>query len=567
MAKTEISIRELVNKVEREELLLPEMQRKYVWTSSRVRDLMDSLYRNYPSGNILVWETDSEVVTRDLAVRPDKHPTTNTQQLLLDGQQRITSLAALLTGKSVQVRNSKKSIDILFNLNHPEGPPSDLLEIADDAAYSVLEEQEDDDAEMTGIQEELKRRAFVVSSNVLKANPNWVSVSDIFTRDRGELLREAGVSSFDDPNYPKFSERLQKVKDIEKYTYSMHILDSSMSYEEVTEIFVRVNSLGVKLRGSDLALAQITSKWPGFIKEMEDFVEQFDHDADFLFDWVLVRLTTVFATQQSRFKTIGRISRAELEQAWKRTKESLEFTVNFLRNNAKVESLNFLSAAFLIIPIAVYTDLSKQKLSSKEEKELLKWLYLAHLRGHYSGSAESSLDADLTVLFKQGSLKDLLSTLLGSIKKTYLDVEEIAGKSIRSPIFTMLYFVLRNNKAKDWLSGLELSERVLGEANKIEKHHIFPKSLLAKRGLDKREINEIANIAFISGKTNRRILDKEPNEYFTKEIIPKRGEEALTSQLVPMNKELWQLENFNAFLDFRRAKIAECINDFLKKYD
>ena len=121
MPKTDISVRELVDKVQRGELTLPEMQRRYVWPATRVRDLLDSLYRGYPSGTILVWETDEEIETRELAIKSTKSPTTSQKLLLLDGQQRITSLSAVLGGEPVHVRNRKRPIDILFNLEHPEG--------------------------------------------------------------------------------------------------------------------------------------------------------------------------------------------------------------------------------------------------------------------------------------------------------------------------------------------------------------------------------------------------------------------------------------------------------------
>ena len=129
MPKTDISVRELVDKVQRGELTLPEMQRRYVWPATRVRDLLDSLYRGYPSGPILVWETDEEIETRELAVKSTKSPTTSQKLLLLDGQQRITSLSAVLGGEPVHVRNRKRPIDILFNLEHPEGPPVEVTEV------------------------------------------------------------------------------------------------------------------------------------------------------------------------------------------------------------------------------------------------------------------------------------------------------------------------------------------------------------------------------------------------------------------------------------------------------
>jgi len=97
MNKVDLSVHELVSMIARGELRLPEMQRRYVWRSRRIRDLLDSLYRGYPSGAILVWETDSQAPSRDLAVVQER-TTFATQKLLLDGQQRLTSLSAILRG-------------------------------------------------------------------------------------------------------------------------------------------------------------------------------------------------------------------------------------------------------------------------------------------------------------------------------------------------------------------------------------------------------------------------------------------------------------------------------------
>src|SRR5580704_19750831 len=126
MQKIDTDVGKLVSMIEGGELRLPEMQRRYVWPATRVRDLLDSLYRGYPSGAILVWETDREMPSRDLAVSQASSPFAG-HKLLLDGQQRLTSLSAIVRGEPVVVRLRKKAIDILFNLDHPEGPPSKLL--------------------------------------------------------------------------------------------------------------------------------------------------------------------------------------------------------------------------------------------------------------------------------------------------------------------------------------------------------------------------------------------------------------------------------------------------------
>lgn len=188
MSKIDIKVRELIDKVEHKELILPEMQRRYVWTATRVRDLLDSLYRGYPSGTILVWETDEEIKTRDLSIESEGNPTISSKQLLLDGQQRITSLFAVLNGKPVNVRNRKRPIDILFNLDHPEGPPVEITEVDDNDFTADLEDIEDEETVKRDIQAEMKRRTFVVASRSLQRDPLWVPVSDIFKKDHGEIL-------------------------------------------------------------------------------------------------------------------------------------------------------------------------------------------------------------------------------------------------------------------------------------------------------------------------------------------------------------------------------------------
>src|SRR6187549_171863 len=150
MQQQNIPIGTLVDMYKRGEMRLPEIQRHYVWRATRVRDLMDSLYRGYPSGSILMWETDEPVPTRDGAIIQETTAFAG-RKLLLDGQQRLTSLTAVLNGEPVHVRYRKRPIDILFNLEHPEGPPTDVLEVQGDEDALVLPDDEvpDEDTEDT----------------------------------------------------------------------------------------------------------------------------------------------------------------------------------------------------------------------------------------------------------------------------------------------------------------------------------------------------------------------------------------------------------------------------------
>jgi uncharacterized protein with ParB-like and HNH nuclease domain len=146
MEKIDTDVAKLISMIEGGELQLPEMQRRYVWPATRVRDLLDSLYRGYPSGAILVWETDREMPSRGLAVEQGHSPFKG-HKLLLDGQQRLTSLTAILNSKPVTVRDRRKPIDILFNLEHPDGPPVEVIEVDDSPADSDLDGLEQDGEE------------------------------------------------------------------------------------------------------------------------------------------------------------------------------------------------------------------------------------------------------------------------------------------------------------------------------------------------------------------------------------------------------------------------------------
>ena len=191
------------------------------------------------------------------------------------------------------------------------------------------------------------------------------------------------------PAYERYSQRLQRVKKIGDYQYVMHVLERELSYEEVAEIFVRVNSLGMKLRGSDLAMAQITARWPGALDKFEEFAEECEK-VWFTFDpGLLVRTLVVFATGQSRFRTVASISVPRMEDSWEKAKDGLRFAINFLRANAGIEDESLLSSPLLVIPIAVLA-VNNFQFSDDDERELLHWLFVANATGHYSrGSSET----------------------------------------------------------------------------------------------------------------------------------------------------------------------------------
>jgi hypothetical protein len=571
MQQQNIPIGTLVDMYKRGEMRLPEIQRRYVWKATRVRDLLDSLYRGYPSGSILMWETDEPVPTRDFAIAQDSTAFAG-RKLLLDGQQRLTSLTAVLNGEKVSVRGRKRPIEILFNLDHPEGAPTDVLEVESDEDSPVLAEDEvtddADDAEdgEEGLQEKLSRRTFVVASRNLMNQPQWVSVSEIFrnTND-AELLEKAGIESFKDPRFQKYSDRLKKVRAIKNYQYVVHVLERSMSYEEVTEIFVRVNSLGAKLRSSDLALAQMTSRWPNLLKQLEEFQEECEQSWFTIDLGQLVRAIVVFATRQCLFRAVASTPVEKLKAGWEEAKEGLRFAINFLRTNAGIEDESLLSSPMFIHALAAVSRTKDNRLTADEQRGLLHWLLVANARGRYSrGSTETLLNEDLAIIFRGGDLAALMEPVKRQFGRLHIEPGDLAGRGVNSPLFSLAYLALKAAGAKDWYSGLGLSLTHQGKLHFIQWHHVIPKSLLKSKGYETGEINEIANMAFITGQTNRRISNKEAAEYLAS-IVKKQGESALESQCVPTDPALWSIDRYRDFLQVRREALAARMNAFIRE--
>lgn len=567
MAKAEASVEELVSMIERGELRLPEMQRQYVWRSTRVRDLLDSLYRGYPSGAILLWETDEAVPLQDFAVSQSTNPYQSTR-LLLDGQQRLTSLSAVIRGEPVSVRGRRRPIDLLFNLEHPD----QLAVVTEVEENGGDEEDFDEDGELIGdetdsTEDELLKRfnkmTFVVATRKLEQLPQWVKVSSVFKTDNdAPFLKRAGVSGFDDPRYEKYSHRLARLRGIRKYVYRMDVLERTLSYEEVTEIFVRVNSLGAKLRSSDLALAQITAKWRHSLQTFLDFQSACAQNGFELDLGLHLKNLMAFATGQSRFLTVGSLTLDVLQQAWKEACEGMEFALNFARSNLGIDSPALLSSPFLLVVLAYFGHSRNYALSNNEAHQLRYWALAANAKGRFSrGSSETILDQDLATIRNGGGVNELIDRLRLQFGRLEITPEELEGRNQRSALFKTMFLAFRAAGAKDWRSHLAIALDHSGSQHRLQFHHIFPKALL-RGSYTPREADDIANLAFIGGKTNRAISDKAPVTYLLP-LVAQHGAAPFAAQCIPVEEELLALDHYKAFLQERRKRIAAALNAFI----
>ena len=558
MGNSSKQISELVEEVDRHDLVLPEMQRRYVWRSTQVRDLFDSLYRGYPVGTVLVWERPEGEEGRELDVGETAGVRRQGQKLLLlDGQQRLTSLTSIIKDRELLVRGRKKSLDILFNVLHPDFDDEELLDV--DAEDDDDDDGDDEDADSL----DFERKTFVVATRRLMNQPNWLSLRKIFSQPQNKLwlgvLKGLNLA-VDSEEAGKISERINNVQKIKDIYIPIVTLPSVMDYRTVTDVFCRVNSAGARLKGSDLALAQITSRWHGSLKLFEEFQKKHEVNGQQLFDLgFLVRALVVFMTGQCKFLTIASIPVERYDGAWKETKHALETAFDVVRGWGMI-SFTLLSAPSLIITLAYY--MKKRPMEMENLSMLHKWLLVASICGHYSkGSSESIMDQDLAAIDKGTPLVEMFGAFQKQGWSGKIAEGDIKGKFHGSAYFGLMYLAMHEAGAKDWYQDSIISLGNVGSLLKVQFHHIFPQAQLkAANAYEKNEINDISNLAFIGGNTNRRISADAPEKYLPKISVANR-----LAQCVPMDESLYPIGKYREFLAARRKLLVEMLNNYLDR--
>lgn len=523
-----LKVKDLISEMSRGAIRIPEIQRSYVWKRAQIAKLLDSLYHGFPTGSILLWDTAQEVRMREMAtglgrdVRSDFIP-----KIVLDGQQRLTSLGRVFDSKT------PKHDRIIFN---------------------VIDE------------------VFETYSPRNAADPRWIDVTRLLTDEVTELdvlerLEEAKV--IDRNNRDARNEihnRLKKLTAIRDYQYPVEIVRED-DLETVTEVFIRVNSGGTRLREAELALARLAWKLPGSIvgpfEQMEAACEErgFDLDARFL-----MRSLIATATRQSRFRDLKAFwerPAEEIEGAWKGTERGLRLALDFVEGNIGIPGSEMLPSHLSLIPLVVIFS-EREHLRGEEERALRRWVLLANTFSRYVGATETTLNQDLSVLGPHSEnvtrlLDQLVKDLRSEPKVNAQDLER-AGTS--SPFFALAFLAVMQRDATDWFKGIKIRRKSFAEDQYIEYHHIFPKKHLNAADVDRYIRDEMANIAFLGQKANRRILARKPSDYLAEIAAHDQGR--LEAQFVPMDPHLWELERYPDFLAARRELLAKAMNAVLE---
>jgi hypothetical protein len=511
MRTTTADIRTLIDKIDRGDIRLPEIQRGYVWKPPKIAGLIDSLYRRYPTGSLLLWETDEDVTERDAAIEgPNAKPMTK-PQYLIDGQQRLTSLHRVFKGHD--------DARIVFNVETQRFQRESALTKKDArwiAVYDILNESSD----IFALVEELRGRLEVVEPKLI-------------------------------------GQRLDRLRKIADYPYWIEILDE-LPYEEVADIFVRVNSRGVTLRSVDLALATLSARWRGVIEKLDAEAERWSSIGyPAISVGFLARCIAAAAADTGSFRAFSNAPVEQLQQGWEETKRGVEHLVQLLRNNAGIATSGLLPSENALVPLVAFLGRRPDEpLDAETADGLLYWLFAAFIQSRYSTSVETVLGQDIVAVRSAEPVGGLLRNLRLFGQRLTITEDSLAGRTDRSPYFLLSYLVARKAGARDWWHGVDLCTDGQGHF-KLEYHHIHPRATL--RSLySKTEINDLANLAFISSKANRKISDRSPAAYF-----PEIGDEQLQSHLVPLDVDLRTPDRYPGFALARRKLLAEAMTKLL----
>ena len=531
-----MKISELISDIRNRDMVLPEFQREYVWTKEQAKQLLISLTKKYPVGGILLWKTQNPPELKNVS---EQHSRIGSYQIILDGQQRLTTLYMLLTG---EIPPYYREEDILID------PRNLFFSLVDgDFQYYQPVRMRDDPTwvSVTSCIQDTGQIAFDVAKNVHSEQANQFVAAQLYTHN------------------------LQNLKDILNIDLPEQIIPPEATLDEAIDVFDRVNSLGTKLTEAELALTHVTGKWPQARRVLKRKIDQLS-ESNFEFDLTfMTRSLVVVVTDHALYDHIHHSPQEQLMDGWNRLARILDYLTNILATQAFIHSTQDLSTTNALVPLIKYLDINDCRFpDEKTLKNALHWLYIALIHQRYTGQTDQRLERDINIVVSESNpWNSLLNQIVDQRGRKDVSANDFEGRGTSHPLYKMSFILAKSRRSVDWFNGITLGTQT-GDRYRIHSHHIFPQSVLYKNGFDSNNhvhvqfVNAIANRAFLTGETNIDISDRYPADYLPE--VEERYPGTLQSQLIPMDRNLWKIENYREFLAARRELISKTLNEYLE---
>ncbi|MBR6012801.1 MAG: DUF262 domain-containing protein [Selenomonadaceae bacterium] len=589
------SIDNILNEIDRGNIAVPDIQRPFVWSGSKVRDLIDSLYHGYPTGYLIVWQNPS--------IKLKDGSNSQGKQILIDGQQRVTALMTAIVGKKVLTKNYKETtIRIAFN---PQSKRSE--------------------------------ETFAVQNSAHLNSNFWIpDISEIF-KPNFSLLKfiKTYINKNPEADEEKISDAIQKLLSIKHNRLGVIQLASELDINEVTEIFVRINSQGQILNEADFAMSKIAADEihegnilrkaidyfchlavnPFFYSQIESVDENFiSSDYAQKISWLKDSTTDIYVPDYSDMLRVSfmhifnrgrmsvlvsllsgrdfeeRIFKEEIaDDSFEKLKEGILNFINkynFQDFVLAIKSAGFISSNLINSKITMdfvytlYLILKRGNEVPKTEvkKYIQKWFVLSTLTSRYVNSPESQMDKDLRSIDSKGFLTFFNEEELSLLSDTFWSArlpQNLETSSINSPYFKVYIAAQIFFNDNSLLSSSAKVKNLFETIGDV--HHIFPKQYLIENGYSEKTIyNQVANYAYLDKSVNISIGKRSPNDYFSSALeYCKNGgvavgtitsEEVFWKNLevncIPAEIIEMTVADYDKFLKIRRKFMAQKIRDY-----
>ena len=572
-------MRQVTDAIDQGALALPDIQRPFVWPTTKVRDLLDSMYRGFPVGQVMFWQTGAEPGVRQIGVGDKSVPVP--YHLIVDGQQRLTSLYAVTTGKPVVREDfTEARIKIAFN------PFTELFAVPD----ATTEKQVEWLADITPLFDDF-----------LDTVESYIERLEQIRGDLSKQERKHLFAVFD------------QVRDLVHYQFSVVELDATAEEEQVAEVFVRINSEGVVLNQADFILTLMSVFWEKGRRELEDFARA--AKAPTLsqaspFNWYLqpqpaqmLRVTVALAFRRAVLKHVysalrgkdietGKSDPARREVQFERLQQAQEQMLDLtnwheflqcleragFRGAKMISSQNaiiFSYGLWLIGRVDYAVSLDRLR------EVMARWFFMATVTARYSGSFETQVERDLSLLqdVAAGDAGGFCSRLNQVVSDTLTNdfwaitlPNGLATSAAKSPALLAYIAALNILDADPLLSTSKVRSRLdptVTAKKGIERHHLFPREYLRKQlGVtDIKAINQIANMALVEWSDNIKISDQAPPDYWPAQVQAKKTTSGLTDDRLARQvhwhalPDSWQTLTYQDFLTQRRHLMAAVVKE------
>lgn len=555
---------------------LPDIQRPFVWPDTKVRDLFDSMYKGYPVGYFLFWANANVEHTKGIGTSAkQKHP----NLLIVDGQQRLTSLYAVIKAQEIIRENyTKATIVIAFN------PLEEKFEIPDASIRK-------------------NPRYFQNISQV------WQADSDIFELTENFIENLKHSKELTPEEIKQIRKNINTLKNLESYPFSALELSTNITEEQVADVFVRINSQGKTLNQADFILTLMSVFWEEGRKDLEDFCRLCrlpSKDAASPFNYLIdpdpdqmLRVSVGLAFRRARLQYVYSILRGKDLDTGNFSTERRDNQFEFLKI-AQAKSLNIQNWHEFIKAVKQAGFARQDYISSKNNllyayiffligredfnmdlfdlKKLIgKWFFMSSITGRYTGSPETVMEMDLARLRGISTAEEFQKVLdeiiVSQLTNDFWDITlpmDLSTSSSTSPSLYAYYAALYVLGAHGLFSKLKVSdllqEGLRSKKSALERHHLFPKAWLQRNGVtEQRETNQIANYALVEWSDNISISDTAPADYLSEylnRLSPEEKQRMYYWHALPDN---WEHMKYEDFLIERRKKMAQVVKDAFVK--